>query len=243
MPPEQEAQLVRRVMEGDRSALGPILEHYQHRLFNVALRMVGNRDDAAEVAQEAMLKIVQNVDGYNGKAAISTWMIRITMNLSISHLRKRRLRQTASLDAEYPGKGNGDGGGGRGDAMSALRHQLVQEHEPEPGECVQQREMIAHLQNAMTRLDDDFQAVLVLRDINEMDYQEIAQALEIPVGTVKSRLFRARLALRQEMYKIYPQAEQENTRRSPARGATGTPGASGSPGSSRGRSAREVADG
>ena len=101
MSPAEEKQLVERVMDGDRSALGPLLEHYQHRLYNVALRMVSNRDDAAEVAQEAMLKIVQNVDGYNGQAAISTWMIRITMNLSISHLRRRRLRHTASLDAEY----------------------------------------------------------------------------------------------------------------------------------------------
>jgi RNA polymerase sigma-70 factor (ECF subfamily) len=194
-----EPQLVARVMRGDRAALGDLLSAYQHRLFNVSLRMVGNRDDAAEVTQEAMLKIVEHIRDYNGKAAISTWMIRIVMNLSISLLRKRKLRQTASLEGAMPDNG---------DQSAALRDRIADEREPGPEQSVQRREMIAHLHKALARLEEDFRAVLVLRDIDELDYSRIADVLGVPVGTVKSRLFRARLALRHEMLQVYPPARR-----------------------------------
>jgi RNA polymerase sigma-70 factor, ECF subfamily len=194
-----EPQLLSRIMRGDRGALGELLVHYQHRLYNVCLRMVGNRDDAAEVAQDTLLKVVEHIRDYNGQCAISTWMIRIAMNLSISHLRKRRLRRTASLEGTTgPAGGNGE------DQGTALREQIANPREPGPHQSVQQREMIGHLHQSLTRLDDDFRAVLVLRDIDELDYQEIADVLGVPVGTVKSRLFRARLALREEMFRVYP---------------------------------------
>lgn len=190
--------LAMRAREGDVAALGRILEQYQHRLYNLCLRMVGNRDDAAEVAQDAMLKIVQHISDYNGQSAIYTWMARIAINLCISHLRKRRLRHTASLDA--------DGHPGQDDQTTPLRQQIQQTGEPSPQQSVQQREMIAHLRLAMDRLDDDFRAVLTLRDLQEMDCASIAQVLSVPVGTVKSRLFRARLALRHQMLKLSPPA-------------------------------------
>src|SRR5690606_18593407 len=121
-------------------------------------RMVGNRDDAAEVSQEAMLKIVQHIGDYNGKSAISTWMIRIAMNLSISLLRKRKLRQTASLD------NNGDGQNPESDPLPALRRRVADQRELSPELRVEQDEMIERLREAMAQLDDDFRAVLVLRD-------------------------------------------------------------------------------
>ncbi len=192
-----ESQLITKALNGDQVALGELLQHYQQRLFNVALRMVGNREDAAELCQDAMLKIIQHIGDYNQTCAIATWMIRITMNLSISHLRKRRLRLTTSLDSAGPAHGGEDQG-------SALREQLPDDREPGPALSVEQREMIEHLHKAMRQLDDDFRAVLVLRDIDEMDYQQIAQVLGLPVGTVKSRLFRARLALREQLSRNVP---------------------------------------
>ena len=186
-----ESTLIDTAMRGDRSAMGQLLDRYQHRLFNVVLRMVSNREDAADVTQDAMLKIVAHFDEFQGKARLTTWMIRIAMNQSISHLRKRRHRQTQSLDDD------GDDGNRKGGARDT-----ADDREPGPLERVQQNEMIAHLHRAMDNLDQDFRGVLVLRDIDQMNYQEIAEVLEVPVGTVKSRLFRARLALRQEMMRL-----------------------------------------
>ena len=208
--PLTEEQLVAKARKGDRQAMGELLSNYHNRLYNVALRMVSNREDAAELTQDAMLKIVQHLHSYDGRSQLSTWMIRVTMNLSISHLRKRRLRKTASLDSE---SGGGAGSRDAADAGSSprLRDRLMEEREPNHDMCVEKSEMIAELHEAMDRLDGEFRAVLVLRDINDMDYKEIADVLEVPVGTVKSRLFRARVALRQEMSKTYPELRQPSS--------------------------------
>ena len=185
-----EQQLVAAAMAGDQAALGQLLERYQTRLFNVCLRMLGNRDDAAEICQDAMLKVIEHVGDYRGQSAISTWMIRIAMNLSLSKLRKRAVRQAASLEVARAG---------HEDQSSALRNQLTDHREPAAEQRVEQREAVAQLYVAMDRIEADFRAVLVLRDIDQMDYQQIADVLAIPIGTVKSRLFRARLALRQQL--------------------------------------------
>ncbi len=207
MPIADEAQLISRVRKGDQAALGDLLERYRRRLFNVSYRMVGNAQDAAELTQDAMVKVIEHFHDYNGKASLSTWMIRICMNLSISHLRKRKLRLTTSLDDDGWTGGHGGGGasGGGGDDQSTpLRARIAADGEPSPEQRVQQNEMIAQMHKALGQVAEEFRAVLVLRDLQEMDYQEIAEALSLPMGTVKSRLFRARLALRQEMAKICP---------------------------------------
>lgn len=198
---QNEQQLVRAVVKGDHHALGQLLEQMQPRLFNVCLRMLGNRDDAAEVTQQAMLKIIEHVHDFRQQASVSTWMIRIAMNLSISQLRKRKVRQASSLDQTWPSSS------GSGDQSSALRDQLEDRREPEPSQSVQQKEMLVHLQTALAGLEEDFRSVVVLRDIEEMDYQQIAEVLSLPVGTVKSRLFRGRLALRHAMLKLCPPAK------------------------------------
>ncbi len=199
-----EKQLIDRARKGDRSALGELLENHHNRLYNVALRMVSNRDDAAEITQDAMLKVVQHIGSYDGRSKLSTWMIRITMNQSISFLRKRKLRKTTSLDMEYSGGGSGSAASSDGGEGSALRERIAGDEEHEPSQRVEQSEMITQLHLALDRVDAVFRSILVLRDINEMDYQQISQVLSVPVGTVKSRLFRARLALREEMSKVFP---------------------------------------
>lgn len=208
-----EAKLVAAIRRGDQAALGDLLSRYQNRLYNICLRMVGDRDDAAELTQEAMLRIIQHIGDHQGHSALSTWMIRIVMNLSISHLRKRRRRHTVSLDADYTHSGGGDGSGGGGDGedqTAALRRRMADFREPCADQSVETHEMLEHLHEAMDRLDDDHKAVLVLRDIDELDYQQIAELLVIPVGTVKSRLFRARLALRELMMQRYPSQRPES---------------------------------
>jgi len=189
--------LIEQVRDGDRAALGQLLEKHQNRLFSIALRMVSNRDDAAEVTQDAMLKIIQHFDSFRSEAQVTTWMTRIVMNQAITRLRRRKLRDHASLDSTRIT-------GSDGDQAASLRKVLENTREPGPEQRVEEGEMIDRLLSAIDRLDTDFRAVLVLRDLEEMDYQQIADTLEIKVGTVKSRLFRARLALRQEMQKIAP---------------------------------------
>ncbi|MDP6058187.1 MAG: sigma-70 family RNA polymerase sigma factor, partial [Pirellulaceae bacterium] len=141
MDPASEAHLVSHVMEGDRAALGDLLERYQHRLFNIVRRMVGNREDAVDVTGQAMINIVQGISGYRGPASLSTWMIRIAMNAAISYRRKQRLRQTISLD--------GSDSNSHEDQSSPLRDQLANERELEPDQSVQQREELALLQVAI----------------------------------------------------------------------------------------------
>ena len=187
-------ELLSRIRKGDRGALGELLQAHQTRLYNVCLRMLCHRDDAAEVVQDAMLKIVQNIDRFRGDAQVTTWMTRIAMNQSISRLRRRKLRKTVSLDANSTQSANQ-----HHDQASALRQQLADSREPSPTSRVEQNEQLGQLQVALGRLDDDFRAVLVLRDIEQMDYQQMADVLDVPVGTIKSRLFRARLALRQQL--------------------------------------------
>lgn len=211
-----EEKLVARAVQGDQDALGRLLETYQGRLYHVVLRMVGNRDDAVELTQEAMVKIITHIGRFDGRASISTWMTRIAMNLAISHLRKKRVRRAASLESSAWGDASPDG------QAATLRQQLEDRREPSPARSVQQSEMLKHLRTAMGRLDTDLRAVLVLRDIDELDYGNIAEVLSVPLGTVKSRLFRARLALRREMYKLCPQAEDQAKPRPPVAGSDGS---------------------
>lgn len=196
-----EKELLGRIRRGDQAALGQLLQNYHKRLYNVCLRMVSNRDDAAEATQEAMLKIVQHIDHFRGDAQLSTWMIRIAMNQATTLLRRRRVRQSVSLD-QGANPGGNPGAGAADDQARALRLHLADSREPSPQQRVQQKETHAQLHTALGLLEEDFRAVLVLRDLQEMDYQQISEVLDLPMGTVKSRLFRARLALRQELVKV-----------------------------------------
>lgn len=191
MDPADENALIDRVHRGDRAALGQLLAAHQRRLYNVCYRMVSHRDDAAELTQDVMVKVVEKIGDFRGDAKLSTWMTRIAMNASISHLRKRKLRHTVSLSMT-PGPPGGNAGG------PSLADRLPGA-EPGAEQCVQRGEMLESLQRGIAALEDDARAVLVLRDIEEMDYEQIGRTLDIPIGTVKSRLFRARLALRQIM--------------------------------------------
>lgn len=192
MPHASDHDLLARVRRGDQMALGELLKRHQKRLYNVCLRMVGNRDDAAELTQDTLLKIVEHISGFRADSQLTTWMVRIAMNQSISHLRKRRLRHTSSLDGPLHD-------GQQDDQAGALRQSLVDHREPRPDQRVQLLELGMQIQSALQRIDPDFRAALVLRDVEQMDYQQMAEVLEVPVGTVKSRLFRARLALRQQL--------------------------------------------
>ena len=123
----------------------------------------------------------QHFDSFRSEAQVTTWMTRIVMNQAITRLRRRKLRDHASLDSTRKT-------GSDGDQAASLRNILENTREPGPAERVEEGEMIDRLLSAIDRLDTDFRAVLVLRDLEEMDYQQIADTLEIKVGTVNGSI-------------------------------------------------------
>ena len=192
-----EIDLMRKAQHGDRGAYGRLVGLYQDRLYNAILRMVGEPEEARDLAQETFTRGLDKLDGFRGDASPYTWLFRIATNLSISRLRKVQRHRTFSLDA--PG---GPGSTGRGtsndDQASALVGRMASTS-TQPGEDVERRERNQKVLEALGRLDAEYRAVLVMRDIEGFDYQQMADVLGLPLGTLKSRLFRARLALRDEL--------------------------------------------
>ena len=178
---------------GSRDAWGGLLTRYQDRLFAICLRMVSNRDVASDLTQDAFVKVLQGLDSWDGRSKLSTWIIRVTMNVCLSHLRAAKLRKTASLNDDFsPSLVRGMEG-----ASSTLTRSPLSDREPGPDEGVQSQDQRRRVLSALASLDPDQRAIIVLRDVQGLDYDQIAAALSVATGTVKSRLFRARLALRE----------------------------------------------
>ena len=186
---------MRAIQGGDSSAWSKLLTRYQDRLFGVCVRMVGDREQAADLTQDAMVRIIEGIKSYDGRAKLSTWMIRVTMNVCLSKLRSEKLRRHASLDSGSDGSSGAVGGwGGRG---SAERVPDQQTREPAAELSVEREETRRLVAAALLRILPEQRAILVLRDSKGLEYEQIAEVLDVPVGTVKSRLFRARSALRE----------------------------------------------
>jgi len=160
-------------------------------LLNTCWRVCGHHDDAQDLTQEAFLKALEKIGTFQHKAGFYTWLFRIAVNLSISHRRKSARQMKLSLH-DGDGKWVGD------HQASALVGRVS--HEPmEPSSRLSARELQRQVVEELDRLDDDHRAVLVLRDIESFDYQQIAEILEVPIGTVKSRVHRARMELRERL--------------------------------------------
>jgi len=187
--------LLKRAQGGERSAYGQLVELYQHRMYNAVLRMVGDREEAAELTQEAFVRGLEKLATFRGDAAPYTWLFRIAMNLTISQLRKSQRRRIFSLDRPGASSQNRFGN----DQASGLIDRVRQNSQPEPGAAMDERERAEQVVAAMGRIDPEYRAVLVMRDIEEFDYQQMADVLGLPLGTLKSRLFRARVALRDQL--------------------------------------------
>ncbi|HSV15555.1 MAG TPA: sigma-70 family RNA polymerase sigma factor [Tepidisphaeraceae bacterium] len=194
--------LLKRSQRGDRSAYGQLVVLYQDRVFNAILRMVGDRDEAAELTQEAFTRGLSNLDSFRGDAAPYTWLFRIAVNLAISRLRRVQRHRVFSLDAAGSnGRSAADrGGNSSGDQAAALIDRVRQQDASnQPSHALEQRERAEQVVAALGRIDAEYRAVLVMRDVEGFDYQQMADVLGLPLGTLKSRLFRARIALRDEL--------------------------------------------
>jgi RNA polymerase sigma-70 factor (ECF subfamily) len=194
-----EAKLVAEARAGDRSAYGQIVSLYQDRLFNALLRMVGQTEEARELTQETFTRGLEKIETFRGDASPYTWLFRIGMNLAISNLRRDQRARVFSLDAG-PRRANGSphGGGRRENQAAALVDRITAKGDSPP-EAAERSERHQIVLDALGRLDSEYRAVLIMRDIEGFDYQQMADVLGLPLGTLKSRLFRARLALRDEL--------------------------------------------
>ncbi len=187
---EDDLQLVERIRAGEPDAWAALITTYQDRLFSVCVRMVRDRELAADLTQDAFVKIIQGLPSFDARAKLSTWMIRVTMNVCLSKLRSEKLRRHASIDAIR------EGSTGRGASQERAGYELPQDREPTPVSRVQAHEDRARVLRALQSIDADQRAVLILADCQGHSYEEIAQVFNVAVGTIKSRLFRARTALR-----------------------------------------------
>lgn len=186
--------LLQKAQRGDRGAYGQIILLYQDRLYNAVLRLVGDREEARELTQEAFTRGLSKLESYRGDASPYTWLFRIAVNLAISQLRKEQRVRVFSLDRP---SGNGQG---RDDSQAAgLVDRIARDRSELPPQRAERKERDEAVLAALGRLDAEYRAVLVMRDIEGFDYQQMADVLGLPLGTLKSRLFRARLALRDEL--------------------------------------------
>jgi RNA polymerase sigma-70 factor (ECF subfamily) len=164
---------------------------YQHRIYNTILKICANNDDASELTQDTFVKVIENIGRFQGRSSFYTWIFRIAVNLTLNHCRRRNKLQIRSLDAKTVEISES--------GRKLLKDYLSDEHAPDPEEVAQNRELGQIALAALNRLTEEQRAVLVLRDIEGMNYARIAVVLNVQLGTVRSRLSRARSSLKQIM--------------------------------------------
>jgi RNA polymerase sigma-70 factor (ECF subfamily) len=185
---ELERTLLRRLRDRDEHAFRELLEGYRDRVYNITYRMLGNRAEAEDVAQEVFITVFKTIDSFREESKFSTWLYRVAVNHCknrIKYLARRHDRDRDELD-ENSQHANG-----------AIANVVVRMSQPDRALEGVQMEVI--LQKAIESLDDDHRIVVVLRDVEDLSIEEICEITGLPDGTVKSRLHRARLALRKKL--------------------------------------------
>jgi len=185
-PAQTEMALIRRIQQGDAVAFDRLVELHGPRVYNLAYRMLGNAEDAQDVSQEAFLRIYDALPRFRGEASFTTWMYRIVTNVCNDELSRRRRRPPTITELETE-----DGNGAAPDELLTTGETAE--------DSVLRRERHQALHQAITALPPPFRAVLVLYDLQGFSYDEIAEMLRVNIGTVKSRLNRARNTLREKI--------------------------------------------
>ena len=190
------ASLVRRCVTGDAAAWEEIVQRFNRRIFNICYRFTGSPDDAEDLTQEVFIKVYRMLSSYDvEKGAFQTWVTTMTRNLLVDHFRKSKLdRATDSL--EEPTTAEGD---------SLSLSDQIQDDGPTPDRRLLTRETQELVQKALQKLSPELRESVILRDLQDMDYREIALALKVPEGTVKSRINRGRTELARLLSRTYRQ--------------------------------------
>lgn len=193
--PLHDLELVEQVRAGKTEAYGELVRKYQDRVFNTCWRICGHLEEARDITQEAFLKAFENISSFRQQCGFYTWIFRVAVNLALSHRRKEQRRRTVAF-GEDTGRVATQAEGVAGLAARASAS--------DPADAVGNAELRGVVSHALNALDDDHRAVVVLRDIEGLDYREIGDILGLPPGTVKSRLHRARMALRKAILPWLP---------------------------------------
>ena len=194
-PGFDESALVARAKAGDGAAFSELVKHYERRVYRLAKNITRHDEDAEDVLQEAFLKAYENLDRFQGNSAFYTWLVRIAVNQALMKLRKRKTDRTVPLDEPI-------------DLGEDIMQREIAVWEDNPEQRYSQAEMQKILDDAVDTLKPDFRTVFVLRDIEELSTEETAETLGISVPAVKSRLLRARLALREKLTRQFKRKEQ-----------------------------------
>ena len=204
-PPEIDP-LIERCLKGDQRAWDDIVRLYWRKVFNVAYKFVGRQDEAEDLTQDIFLKLFKSLKTFDRRANFSTWLISVSRNLCIDHYRSmRREHDVVTHDV---------------DVVTLARPSGLDS----PQVALEQRDRVALLRAALDRLAPSLRTAVMLRDIQELSYQEIAEKLHVPEGTVKSRINRGRTELARQIGRLREQQENVRTkgaRRAPARRRTG----------------------
>ncbi len=190
------ALLVRRCISGDAAAWEEIVQRYHRRIYNICYRFAGSNNDADDLTQEVFIKMYRTLNSYDvDRGAFMTWVTTVTRNLLVDHFRKtRQERMTDSLDTASSD---------HEDAMALSER--IPDRGPAPDSRVQTREAKEAVHQALQKLSPELREAVILRDLQDMDYREIATALKVPEGTVKSRINRGRAELARLLQRTYRQ--------------------------------------
>ena len=191
--PDDDATFVARCRQGDAEAFAVLVRRHQKRMINIAYRMIGDYGEACDVVQDAFLSAFRAREKFRGDARFSTWLCGIVLNRARDHLAQRTIRlhrEEVSLDDPVnPGDGHSLHG------LCSQAESVI--------ERMERQERDAKVQECIGRLEDEQREVIVLRDIQELSYEEIGAVLKLPEGTVKSRLFRARNSLKDRLLRVF----------------------------------------
>lgn len=182
--------LIKKAKKGDSAAFSALMEQHFAMIYNLALRMSGNPDDASDLTQEVMIKLFKNIGAFESKSKFSTWVYRVASNTCLDELRKIKRKKTVSLDAEYETE---DGSVGY----------EAEDTAPTPDVSAERSELKTIVAKAVSRLGEEYRTAVILRDINGLSYTEIAEVIGCSVGTVKSRISRGRANLKEILEKDF----------------------------------------
>ena len=180
---DDEKSLIARAQKGDQEAFAALMEANQGRIYNLTLRMTGNPEDAAELSQEAFFNAWRGISKFQGDSSFATWLYRLASNACIDFLRKEKRRKNISMTVSL-------------DDEEEERQAELPDTRCSPEQEVERKELRAAIEEGLQALSEEHRQVLVMREISGLSYAEIGAVLHLEVGTVKSRIARARLALR-----------------------------------------------
>ena len=191
-----ELELVSRARSGDATAFGALIRPYEARIFRLAMSITQNREDAEDVLQEAFLKAFEHLEQFQGNSKFYTWIVRIAVNQALMKLRKRKTDKTVSMDETI-------------DTGEDTIAREIAAWDENPEQRYSREEMNEILTTAVDSLAPPYRAVFVLRDIEELSTEETAEALDLSIPAVKSRLLRARLQLRDKLTRFFKHKEDD----------------------------------